>query len=172
MPRDYEDIFDLDDMSDDEIQSLIRQELEDYDTLDADNILVRVTAGEVELTGRVGTEEERRIAEHVLTDVIGVTRYRNDLVVDEVRRDEEPEAADDHIGDALGRGEDQLGGRDRLPSDPAAWRTNQDLDAELYGTHDRERAIEDGASYEPPDSPTPEGRPSDEAPDTDPFHDS
>jgi hypothetical protein len=159
MPRDYEDLFDLGDLSDDELQSLIRRELEEYDTLDADNILVRVTGGVVELSGRVGTEEERRIAEHVVTDVIGVTRFTNHLVVDEVRRDEEPEAVDEHLAEAAERGEDQLGGRDdTMHTDPEAAHLREDLDAELYGTHDVQRAIEDGTPYEPPDTPTPEGR--------------
>ena len=118
MPRDYEDIFDLDDLSDDELRSLIRAELEDYETLDSDNILVRVTNGVVELSGRVGTDEERRIADHVLSDVVGVSRYQNNLLVDPVRRDEEPEAVDDHLGNAAARGEDQLGGADEMNSDP------------------------------------------------------
>ena len=160
MPRDYEDLFNLDDLNDDELQSLIRAELEDYDTLDSDNILVRVTGGEVVLSGRVGTEEERRIAEHVLTDVVGVTRFANNLVVDQVRRDEEPEAVDDHLGDAAAHGEDQIGGRDDgLNEDPEAEHLDEDLDARLYGTHDLQRAIEDGTPYEPPDTPTPEGQP-------------
>src|SRR5918912_2734125 len=135
MPSDYEDIFDLDDLSDDELRSLIRAELEDYDTLDSDNILVRVTNGVIELSGRVGTEEERRIAEHVLTDVVGVTRYQNNLLVDPVRRDEEPEEVDEHLGEAAARGEDQLGGRDFMSTDPAAEHLEEDLDARLYGTH-------------------------------------
>src|ERR671939_1182328 len=118
MPRDYEDIFDLDDLSDDELRSLIRAELEDYETLDPDNILVRVTDGMVELSGRVGTEEERRIADHVLSDVLGIARYQNNLLVDPVRRDEEPEAVDDHLGDAAARGEHQLGGDDHMSTDP------------------------------------------------------
>src|ERR687886_2838077 len=100
MARDYEDIFDLDDLSDDELRSLIRAELEDYETLDSDNILVRVTNGMVELSGRVGTEEERRIADHVLSDVVGVSRYQNNLVVDAVRRDEEAESGEDPLGHA------------------------------------------------------------------------
>ena len=157
MPRDYEDIFDLDDLSDEELRSLIRAELEDYETLDSDNILVRVSNGTVELSGRVGTEEERRIADHVLSDVVGVTRYQNNLVVDAVRRDEEPEAIDDHLGNVAARGEDQLGGDDQMSSDPEAEHLEEDLDARLYGTHDLQRAIEDGTAWEPPDSPTPEG---------------
>lgn len=157
MGNDYEDTFDLDDLSDPELQELVRAQLDDYDTIDADNILVRVDAGEVLLSGRVGTVQEKEIADHVLTDVIGVTRYRNELVVDPVRRDEEPEAADDAIAEAQARGEDQLGGDADMTTDTEALREQDDIDADLYGTHDVQRAIEQGTSYEPPDSPTPEG---------------
>ena len=97
MADDYEDTFDLDDLSDQELQELVRAQLDDYDTIDADNILV-VKSGEVHLSGRVGTVSEREIADHILSDVIGLTSYQNDLVVDEVRRDEEDEAADEAIG--------------------------------------------------------------------------
>lgn len=158
MARDFEDIYDLDDLSDSDLRSLIRDELASYDTLDADNILVEVTNGEVVLTGRVGTEEERRIADHVVTDVVGVTRYRNELLVDPNRRDEEPEAADDHLGSVLTRGEDQLGGTDRLQEDPEAEGVRPDVERELYGTHDLESAISEGEAWEAPDTPTPEGR--------------
>ena len=157
MPPDYEDTFDLDDLSDDDLQSLIRAELDEYETIDSDNILVRVRGGEVLLSGRVGTSEERSVAEHIITDVIGVSRYRNDLVVDPIRRDEEPEAADEHIGGVLARGEDQLGGSDDTPTRSGAPGTEEDLDSRLYGTHDRQHAIEHGTPYEPPDTPTPEG---------------
>ncbi|HEX6535862.1 MAG TPA: BON domain-containing protein [Gemmatimonadaceae bacterium] len=158
MTRDFEDMYELDDLSDAELRDLIREELAEYDTLDADNILVEVTNGEVVLAGRVGTETERRIADHVLTDVIGVTRFRNELFVDPIRRDEEPEAIDDHLGDAIARGEDQLGGTDRLQQDPASRHVHPDEERELYGTHDLESAIEDGEAWEAPDTPTPEGR--------------
>lgn len=156
MADDYEDTFDLDDLSDQELQELVRSQLDDYETIDADNILVRAKNGEVQLSGRVGTLSEREIADHILSDVIGLTNYRNDLVVDEVRRDEEPEAADDAVADAQARGEDQLGGDADMTTDPTALREEDDLEADLYGTHDVQRAIEQGTAYEPPDSPTPE----------------
>lgn len=156
MADDYEDIFDLDDLSDRELQELVRAQLDDYDTIDADNILVRVHDGEVRLSGRVGTASEREIADHILSDVIGLTNFRNDLVVDEIRRGEEPEAADDQIADARDRGEDQLGGDADMDTDTEALREEVDLEADLYGTHDVQRAIEQGTAYEPPDSPTPE----------------
>ena len=156
MADDYEDTFDLDDLSDQELQELVRSQLDDYDTIDADNILVKAKNGEVRLSGRVGTLAEREIADHILSDVIGLMNYRNDLVVDEVRRDEEPEAADDAVADAQARGEDQLGGDADMTTDPAALREEDDLQADLYGTHDVQRAIEQGTAYEPPDTPTPE----------------
>jgi hypothetical protein len=156
MADDYEDTFDLEDLDDEELQALVRSQLEDYDTIDADNILVKVKDGEVRLSGRVGTLAEREIADHVLSDVIGLTSYSNDLFVDEVRRDEAPEAADDAIAEAREDGEDQLGGDADMNTDPTALREEDDLTADLYGTHDVQRAIEQGTSYEPPDSPTPE----------------
>ena len=156
MADDYEDTFDLDDLSDEELRDLVRAQLDDYDTIDADNILVRARNGEVRRSGRVGTGAEREIADHILSDVIGLTSYRNDLVVDEIRRDEEPEAADDAIADAQARGEDQLGGDADMTTDPTALREEDDLEADLYGTHDVQRSIEQGTAYEPPDTPTPE----------------
>jgi osmotically-inducible protein OsmY len=77
MPRDYEDIFNLDDLNDQELRELVRDELARHDGIDADSIVVRVSEGVVRLMGRVGTEGERRIADHVLSDVIGLTRFEN-----------------------------------------------------------------------------------------------
>ena len=51
------------------------------------------------LSGRVGTDGERRIAEHVLTDVLGVTDFVNDLLVDPSRRAESPAAIEEHLAD-------------------------------------------------------------------------
>lgn len=156
MARDFEDIFRLDELGDDELRALVRQQLGEYDTVDADNILVTAANGEVVLAGRVGTEEERRIAERILADVIGLKRYRNDLVVDEIRRDEEPEAVDDHLassrertGEPIGRGPENV--------DDEAEHLEEDLDARMFGTHDVQSAIERGTAWIPPDEPTPEG---------------
>lgn len=156
MARDFENVSNPDDLSDEELRALVRQELEDHTALDSDNILIAVTDGVVTLSGRIGTEGERRIAEHILTDVIGVVNFQNDLVVDAIRRDEEPEAIDDHMafaadvgGAPLGRPNDQVS--------PEAEHLEEDLDARLYGTHDLQSAIERGTAWEPPDSPTQEG---------------
>ena len=156
MARDFEDIFRLDDLGDDELRALVREQLADYDTVDADNILVTATNGEVVLAGRVGTEEERRVAERILADVIGLKRYRNELVVDEIRRDEEPEAVDDHLAESNERHGDPLGRRLENVDDEAE-HLDEDLEARMYGTHDVQSAIESGTAWNPPDEPTPEG---------------
>jgi hypothetical protein len=156
MERDFEDIFRLDDLNDDELRSLVREQLADYATVDADNILVTAANGEVVLAGRVGTEEERRVAERILADVIGLKRYRNELVVDEIRRDEEPEAVDDHLADSRdGAGEPIGRGPDNANDE--AEHLEEDLDARMFGTHDVQSAIERGTAWIPPDEPTPEG---------------
>jgi hypothetical protein len=156
MARDYEDIFRLENLSDDELRALVREQLAEYEQVDADNILVTATDGEVVLAGRVGTEEERRVAEHILSDVIGLERYRNDLVVAEVRRDEEPEAVDDHLAGSRERHGEPIGRRDENVDDEAE-HLQEDLDARMFGTHDVQSAIERGTSWNPPDEPTPEG---------------
>jgi hypothetical protein len=156
MARDYEDIHDLDDLDDGELRDLVRERLEDNGGVDTDNVTVRVEDGVVHLLGRVGTEEELRVADHVLTDVIGLQRYENELVVDALRRTEEEEGADDAAG-RRDEGNYILGDApDQLP--PAAERGNEeDLESELYGTHDVQEAIAEGESYSPPDRATPEG---------------
>jgi BON domain len=156
MARDYEDIFRLDELNDDELRALVREQLAEYETVDADNILVTAANGEVVLAGRVGTEEERRIAERILADVIGLKRYRNDLVVDEIRRDEEPEAVDEHLAKE-GEGSGEPLGRRLENVDDEAEHLEEDLGARMFGTHDVQSAIERGTAWIPPDGPTPEG---------------
>ena len=88
MARDYEDIHDLDSLDDEELRGLVRERLADNGGVDVDNVTVRVRDGVVHLLGRVGTEEEVRVADHVLTDVLGLQRFENELVVDALRRSE------------------------------------------------------------------------------------
>jgi hypothetical protein len=156
MARDYEDIFRLENLSDEELRALVREQLAEYEQVDADNILVTVTNGEVMLAGRVGTEEERRVAEHILSDVIGLDRYRNELVVAEIRRDEEPEAVDDHLAESRERHGEPIGRRAENVDDEAE-HLEEDLEARMFGTHDVQSAIERGTAWNPPDEPTPEG---------------
>jgi hypothetical protein len=159
MAQDFENVFDLDDLSDEELRGLVRDQLSEYDTIDVDSILVHVKDGYVTLTGRVGSDSGKQIADHVLSDVIGLETYANDLFVDPVRRDEEPEAADEAVGRASFRGEDPLlGGSDLSQTDDEAVRTTDNDDAALFGTRDMETAMEDGLPWSPPDEPTPEGR--------------
>jgi BON domain len=159
MAQDFENVFDLDDLSDEELRGLVRDQLAEEEGVDVDNIVVHVKDGYVTLTGRVGTETEKRVADHVLSDVIGLESYANEIFVDPVRRDLEPEAADDQVGNALGRGEaDLLGGTDVSTTDPEAARVDDNDAASLYGTHDYGTVMEDGVPWNPPDQPTPEGR--------------
>ena len=163
MARDYEDIFSLDGLGDDELRDLVRQQLADLETLDVDSIVVTVENGVVALSGRVGTESERRVAEHVLTDVIGLSDFQNNLVVDAIRRDEEPEAIDDHLSQVADSAHTPP---ERAPDDvmgPESEHLVEDLDAMLYGTADLQSAIERGTAWVPPDSPTPEGLSADDA---------
>lgn len=154
MARDYEEIHRPDELDDEELRTLVRERLADNGGVDVDNVTVRVRDGVVHLLGRVGTEAEARVAERVLTDVIGLTDYRNELVVDALRRSEAPEAADEEIHHD--RGADILGDRP-IPHSPEAEGMVEDLEAELYGTHDVMDAIANGESYTPPERATPEG---------------
>ena len=80
--RDYEDIHDIDELDDRELRDLVRGHLARHTALDIDDITVTAKDGCVPLNGRVGTEGEKRVAEHVLTDVLGITEFENDLVID------------------------------------------------------------------------------------------
>ncbi len=156
MAHDYEDIHDIDDLSDDELRDLVRQQLADNESIDADDITVDVEDGLVMLSGRVGTEGELRIAERLITDSLGITNVENELVIDAIRRADSPEAIDDHLADEDEAAGALLGDRARPLSDESEHLT-EDLDAMLYGTTDMQKAIEGGAAWNPPMSPTPEG---------------
>lgn len=156
MARDYENVDDLGDLSDRELRELVMERLRDDDGVDSDNVTVRVDGGMVRLGGRVGSEEESRIAERIVSDSIGITRYRNELVVDPLRRGEEPEAADDAAVEEAEQ-DRYLGDSPDQQSDTADHLADH-LGEEMFGTRDVQRAIEGGESYSPPDEPTPEGR--------------
>jgi BON domain-containing protein len=156
MARDYEDVHDLDDLSDDELRGLVREHLAAHNALDIDEITVQVENGVVVLGGRVGTDGERLIAEHVVTDLLGAQRCRNEIFVDPARRALSPEAIDEHLVQEDREAGLQLGDRP-LPLSPEAETTEEDLDAELFGTTDVGRAIQDGTPWVPPESPTQEG---------------
>ena len=163
MARDFENIHDIDDLSDDELRELVRNHLDAHGAVDADNISIVVEDGVVTLSGRVGTEEEMRAAEHVVTDVLGIESFDNQLVVDALRRPESPEAVDDHLADEAEHEGLLLGDR-AVPVSPEVEEVEEDLDARLFGTTDVQKAIADGTAWIPPESPTPEGRDSDVRP--------
>ncbi len=149
--------FDFSTMSDDEIYDLVVQNLGEYPELDMGWIEVAVRDGHVTLSGRVSSDGEIQIAEKALVDVLGLdeTHFTSELMVDELHRGENPEAADDAVAADL-EVDDQLGEQRQDQSDTAA-HLLENLDAQTYGTHDVGTAIEDGASYEPPDRPVADG---------------
>ena len=156
MAHDFENIDDLDYLSDGELRSLVRDRLAEHRGLDLRDITVNVRDRVVELSGRVGTEGERRIAEHVITDTIGLPLVQNDLVVDVLRRAESPEAADDALADEEDHAGLLLGDRP-VSLSPEAEHMEEDLDGRLFGTSDVGSAIQNGTAWIPPTTPTQEG---------------
>src|SRR4030095_12096867 len=97
MARDYEDLQNLEQLDDREIRDLVRERLAAHNGLDIDDILVEVQKGAISLSGRVGTGGRSSIADHILTDVLGVQEFTNDLVVDPIRRAESSIDIDEHL---------------------------------------------------------------------------
>jgi len=156
MARDFEDIHDIDDLSDDELRGLVREHLAAHNGLDIDDITVQAQNGTVILAGRVGTDGERLIAEHIVTDLVGAQKCRNDIFVDPSRRALSPEAIDEHLVDD-DRHEGLLLGDRPVPLSPEAEHHEEDLSAELYGTTDVQTSIENGIGWIPPENITQEG---------------
>ena len=156
MEKDYEDIDEIDELSDGELRALVRDRLEEQVSFDPSDVEVSVRGGVVRLSGRVGTEEELRIVEHVVTDLIGIKEVKNDLLVDPIRRAESPEAIDEHLVDEELHEGILLGDRPGQ-EDPEAEHLQEDIRAEMFGTTDVHESIEEGIPWNPPDGPTPEG---------------
>ena len=158
MARDYEDFSSIDDLDDDELRELVRQRLGDHPNIDLDDIAVHVEDGTIRLEGRVGTESELRIADHVLTDVVGVASFDNQLVVDPTRRVETPLDVEDHLN-AERASEGTYFGEMPEQESPEVHqaRGDEDLDQRMYGTTNYQDAVAHGVPYEPPEAPTPEG---------------
>ncbi|HEY6220287.1 MAG TPA: BON domain-containing protein [Gemmatimonadaceae bacterium] len=156
MARDFDDLHDLSRLSDRELRDLVREHLEASTALDIDDITVRVENGMVVLEGRVGDAGEDQVAEHVLTDVLGISNFQNNLVVDPSRRAESPAAIDDHLADEGIHEGLLLGDRPvSLTDESAHLADSPEIDPE--GTTDVQRAIERADGWIPPESPTPEG---------------
>jgi BON domain len=154
--KDYEDIRDIDDLTDGEMRALVRDRLDEQRAFDPDDIDIAVRNGVVMLSGRVGTEEEFRIIERVVSDVVGIAKVKNDLVVDPIRRAQSPEAIDEHLVDEDLHEGLLLGDKPR-PDDPEAEHLHEDIRAELLGTTDVQQSIADAIPWIPPEAPTPEG---------------
>ena len=158
MARDYEDFSSIDDLDDDELRQLVRDRLGEHPNLDLDDIAVIVEQGTVRLEGRVGTEAELRMADHVLTDVVGVVDYDNSLVVDALRRVETPVDIEDHLNEERRNAGSIFGEMPEQDSPEVDLnRGDEDLDERMYGTTNVQDAIAHGVPYTPPESPTQEG---------------
>ena len=156
MARDFENIHHIDELSDDELRGLVKDALRSHNGLDVDDFRVRVEEGVVVLEGRVGTDGERRIAEHVVTDVLGIVSVRNDIVIDPLRRAESPMAIDDHLAEEDRTEGLLLGDRPRQGNDEAAL-ADEEEDERALGATDVGDVIANGVPWIPPESPTPEG---------------
>jgi hypothetical protein len=158
MARDYEDFSSIDDLDDDELRQLVRDRLAENPDLDPDDITVDVVDGTVRLEGRVGTEAELRIAEHVVTDLVGAADVENGILVDPVRRADTPTDIEDHLEMERASAGTLLGEMPPQESDEVhEARGDEDLDERMFGTTDVQDAIAHGTAYIPPESPTPEG---------------
>ena len=169
MADDFDNTDEIENLSDDELRQLVKNQLHEQPLLDGDAIGVHVHEGRVTVSGTVGTEEEQRILDHVLTDTIGLADIKNNVVVDELYRAESPEAMDDHLVDEEQHDGLMLGDK-AVPftaeSEHLADMSEADsLDTDA-GTHDIGKAIEEGEPWIPPEGPTPEGLSGQENPGT------
>jgi len=156
MADDFDNSDEIQNLSDAELKRYILDEFRSQKAFDVNDIGVDVNDGAVRLTGRVGTEEELRIIDHVITDVISVRNVQNEIVIDEIRRAESPEAIDEHIVDEEEHGGLLLGDVPR-PLSPEAEHLADMAEDGSIGTHDVQESIESAEPWIPPESPTPEG---------------
>ncbi len=156
MARDFEDINNIDQLDDRELRGLVREHLAAHNGLDIDDITVQVNEGAIVLSGRVGTEGERRIADHILTDVLGIQNFSNELVIDPIRRAESPMDIDEHLAEEDREAGLLLGDRP-VPFSPEAEHLADSPESDLAGSTDVQEVIERAGTWNPPESPTPEG---------------
>ena len=69
MEKDYEDIDRIDELSDNELRALIRDTFDQQVAFDPSDVGISVRSGAVILSGRVGTEQEFRVAERTVSDI-------------------------------------------------------------------------------------------------------
>jgi hypothetical protein len=160
MADDYDFTDDIGNLDDDELRALVLGAIRENPMLDGDAIGVHVHRGHVTVSGTVGTEEEARILDHVLTDSVGLTEMKNNVVVDELYRAESPEPIDEHLADE--QAHEGLAIADKaVPFSPEAEHLADMTPIESLehdeGTHEVGKAIEDAEPWIPPEGPTPEG---------------
>jgi hypothetical protein len=160
MADDFDNTDEILNLSDDELRQLVIDQLREQPMLDGDAIGVHVHSGKVTVSGTVGTEEEARILDHVLTDTIGLTDIKNNIVVDDLYRALSPEAIDDHLVDE----EEHEGLMVADAAQPFTAESEHLADLpevdsleDPGGTHEVRKAIEEGEPWIPPENPTPEG---------------
>ncbi len=156
MGADFENVRDLDNLSDSELRRVVRDQLEEHEGIDPSDITINVQSGAVHLSGTVGTESELRVAEHVITDQLGIVEVHSELVVGATHRAISPSAIDEHVADEKDHEGLLLGDRPLSFSDESE-HLEEDIVAELHGTTDVQKSIEGGIPWIPPESPTPEG---------------
>lgn len=158
MKRDFENIHDLDDLSDDEIRELVLSRLAEHPAIDHRDLEIGVEDGVVRLQGRVGTEQERRIALRVVTDEIGIEQTEDEILVDPVRRPTSSEDLDEHVNE-LDREQGLMLGDRPLPTDPESEHLYERSTREGsgQGTTDVGKSIAGAEPWVPPRRPTPEG---------------
>ncbi len=127
------DIFDFSGMSDEELYDVVVQHLQEHPEIDHGWVDVRVKDGHVTLSGRVGSDSEVSVAEQVIVEILGIQEFTNELIVDELHRGAQPEAADDAAMLDM-EVESQLGETNESQSDTAAHLV-EDLQGQMYGTH-------------------------------------
>jgi hypothetical protein len=150
MAHDYDNLHDIANLDDGELKDLVLQELQDYPDIDVDLVEVNVQRGQVRLSGRVGTEQEVQTVEHVVTDLLGVGKVSNELVVFDAARGERSEAADDAFIEDLAA-DPQIGSSGLDQTSDTAQHLANDVEAEQFGTRDPQEAVQRGTTYEPPD---------------------
>lgn len=151
MARDYNDIFEVSNLDDGELKDLVLDELREHPDIDVDLVEVSVERGQVRLAGRVGTEQEVQTVEHVVTDLIGIRNVRNELVVVDAVRGERSDGADDALVEDLEADAQMSAGPGGSTTSDTAQHLVEDLEAEHFGTHNPQEAVERGTAYEPPD---------------------
>jgi hypothetical protein len=155
MARDFEGLYDIENMTDAELEQLIREQLDEQPDVDPAGLEIRASSGRVTVGGRIGTEAEYQIVERLLTDVIGIEAVENELVVDPLVRAEQSEEADEANARLYDTPRGQRGGANR--TEDTAAHLLEDTGAEQYGTGDMGEAVERGYSWNPPNTPIQEG---------------